>query len=108
MNNNYKPKIRTGDTVKVIAGNHKNKTGKVIAVFPHKQRATVEGINLLTHYIKPTQAEPKGGMQQKEGSIHISNLSLLDPKTKQPTRIGRKKNSQGKLQRYAKKTGNLI
>ena len=105
MTTHHKPKIKTGDTVKVIAGNHKNKTGKVLAVLPKKLRAIVEGINLLTHYQKPTQAQPKGGITQKEGTIHLSNLVLLDPTTKQPTRVARKKDDQGKTQRYAKKTG---
>lgn len=108
MTKNHKLHIRKGDTVKINAGNFKNKTGEVIAVYPKKQRATVKGINLLTHYIKPTQEQPKGGLKRVEGPIHISNLTLLDPKTKKPTRITRKKDSKGKLQRYAKKTGNLL
>lgn len=108
MHTDPKPKIRKGDNVKIIAGNHKNKTGQVIAVQPKKQTAIVQGINLLTHYHKPTQAQPKGSITQKEGPIHLSNLTLLDPKTKQPTRVGRKKDTQGKTQRYAKKTGNLL
>ena len=108
MKNNYKPKIKKGDTVQIIAGNHKNKTGTVIALFPKEKKAKVQNIHLLTHYIKPTQAQPKGGIIQKEGTIDISNLKLIDPKTKKPTTIARKKNKDGKLQRFAKKTGNFI
>ena len=108
MATHYKPKIRTKDTVQVIAGNYKGQTGTVIAVNPAKQTAVVENINLLTHYIKPTREDAKGGMQKKEGPIHLSNLALIDPKTKKMTRVGRKKDSKGKLQRYAKKTGNLL
>lgn len=104
----HKAHIRKDDTVKINAGNFRNKIGKVLAVFPRKRTALVEGVNLLTHYIKPTQKETKGGIKKKEGPIHISNLTLIDPKTKEPTRITRKKYSQGKTQRYAKKTGNPI
>ena len=100
--------VRTGDAVKVIAGNYKNKTGKIILVDPANQRAVVEGLNLQTHYNKPTQKDPKGSLTKKEGPIHVSNLMLIDPSTKKPTRIGRKKNDKGKLQRYAKKTGKLL
>ena len=101
--------IKKGDMVKVIAGNYKDKTGKVLIVHPLKNRATVEGINLLTHYIKANQKNPKGGIQKKEGTIHISNLMLIDPATKEPTRTGRKINSKtNKLQRYSKKTGQFI
>ena len=100
--------LKTGDLVRVIAGNDKGKQGKVLRTFPTKQRAIVEGIHLLTHYRKPTQADPKGGMERTEAPVHISNLMVLDPKTAKPTRIGRKRNEQGKLQRYAKQTGNLL
>lgn len=100
--------IKKGDSVKVIAGNHKSKTGKVLAIYTEKYRATVEGINLVTHYIKATQKEPKGSILKKEAPLHISNLMLIDPISQKATRIGRKLNEKGKLQRYAKKTGKLI
>lgn len=108
MDKKYKSHIRKNDTVKVIAGNAKNKTGKVITVYPKLQKAIVEGLNLYTHHIKPTQKEPKGSIQKKEAPIHISNLALIDPKTKETTSITRKENKEGKLQRYAKKTGNPL
>ena len=100
--------IKKDDTVKVIAGNHKNKTAKVLRVYPLKNRATIEGINLLTHYIKANQKNPKGGLKKKEAPIHISNLMLIDPVTKKPTRIGRKLNEKKELKRYSKKTGQFI
>ena len=106
-NSPLKLHIRTGDIVKVIAGNYKGKTGKILAVYPKKNRALVENINMLSHYIKPSQ-EDKGGIKKKEGSIHISNLALINPSTKESTKIGRKKNSEGSLQRYSKKTGSFI
>ncbi len=107
---NKQPKlhIRTGDTVKVIAGNSKGQTGKVTRVLVEKQRAIVEGVNLITKHIKPTAANPQGELKKTEGSIHISNLTLIDPATGQPTRIGRKLNDKGKLQRYSKETGQFI
>ncbi|MEM7174047.1 MAG: 50S ribosomal protein L24 [Bacteroidota bacterium] len=106
--NKKKLPIKKGDLVKVIAGNYKNKTGKVLVVYPVKNKALVEGVNLLTHYIKADQNNPKGGIEKKEGAIHISNLMLIEPDTQKPTRIGRKLNEKNKLQRYSKKTGQFI
>lgn len=105
-----KPKlhIKSGDTVMVISGNAKGKTGKVTKVLVEKQRATVEGVNLITKHVKPTAANPQGGIEQREGAIHISNLMVVDPKTGEPTRTGRKLNDKGKLQRFSKKSGNFI
>lgn len=105
-----KPKlhIKSGDTVMVISGNAKGKTGKVTKVLVDKQRATVEGVNLVTKHVKPTATNPQGGIEQREGAIHISNLMVVDPKTGEPTRIGRKLNDKGKLQRFSKKSGNFI
>ena len=100
--------IKKGDQVKVIAGNEKNKTGKVFAIDTKKYRAKVEGINLVTHYVKATQKEPQGSIQKKEASLHLSNLMLIAPDSQEPTRIGRKLNEKGKLQRFSKKTGKFI
>lgn len=105
---NKKLHIKKGDTVKIIAGNHKNKTGKVLTVYPLRSKATIEGINLLIHYVKPNQKKPKGGILKKEAPIHISNMMLIEPATKKPTRIGRKLNDNNKLQRYSKKTNQFI
>lgn len=98
--------IRKGDKVMVISGNNKGSTGEVLKVFPEDYRAVVEGVNMVKKHKKPTQNNP-GGIVDMEAPIHISNLMLLDPKTGQPTRIGRKL-VDGKLVRYAKKSGELF
>jgi large subunit ribosomal protein L24 len=108
--NNQKPKlhIRKGDTVKVIAGDDKGKSGKVLQVFPAKSRATVEGINIITKHEKPSAGKPEGGIKKIEASVHISNLQLVDPASGKVTRTGRKLDEKGKLQRFSKKTGEII
>jgi large subunit ribosomal protein L24 len=105
-----KPKlhIRTGDTVKVITGNSKGKTGKVVSVITDKNRAIVEGVNVVTKHVKPTAQTPNGGIEKREAAIHVSNLMLVDPATGEATRTGRKLDEKGKLQRYSKKTGQFI
>lgn len=107
---NAQPKlhIRKGDTVQVLAGNDKGKEGKVLEVFPAKNRAVVEGVNVVTRHEKPTAGKPEGGLKKTEASIHISNLILIDPASGKPTRVGRKLDDKGKLQRYSKKTGEFI
>ncbi len=100
--------IKTGDTVKVISGNDKGKTGKILSVNLQKRRAIVEGLNMVTKHVKPTASNPQGGIEKKEASIHVSNLMLVDPKTGEATRIGRKLGENGKLVRYSKKTGEVI
>ena len=110
MAKNSKPKlhIRKGDSVKVLAGDDKGKTGKVLEVLIDDNRAIVEGINVVTKHTKPSAGKPEGGIKKTEASLHISNLMLIDPASGKATRIGRKLNSKNKLQRYAKKTGELI
>lgn len=98
--------IRTGDTVQVIAGDDKGKKGQVVAVIPDKQRAIVEGINIVKKHVKATQ-DTEGGIQEMAASIHLSNLALLDPKSGEPTRIRREK-VDGKTVRISKKSGNII
>jgi large subunit ribosomal protein L24 len=107
---NKQPKlhIRKGDTVKVIAGDDKGKTGKVLEVVIEKNRAIVEAINIVTKHEKPSAGKPEGGIKKTEASIHISNLMVVDPASGTATRVGRKMNEKGKLQRYSKKTGELI
>jgi large subunit ribosomal protein L24 len=100
--------IRKGDTVKVIAGNSKGKTGVVKEVLVKKQRAIVEGVSLVTKHLKPNAQNPQGSIEKREAAVHISNLQVVDPKTGEATRIGRKLNEQGKLQRFSKKTGEFI
>ncbi|WP_111611456.1 50S ribosomal protein L24 [Algoriphagus yeomjeoni] len=108
MNKQPKLHIKTGDTVKVIAGDDKGKTGKVLSVDKQKSRAIVEGLNMITKHVKPTAAKPQGGIDKKEASMHISNLMLVDPKSGEATRTGRKEGENGKLVRYSKKTGEVI
>jgi large subunit ribosomal protein L24 len=83
-------KIHKNDTVKVIAGNARGKTGKVLKVFVDKDRIIVEGVNIIKRHSRPSQKNPQGGIVQREGSIHVSNVMLLDPKTNEPTRVGAK------------------
>jgi large subunit ribosomal protein L24 len=100
--------VKKGDLVKVISGNSKGKEGKITLMVPEKQRAFVEGVNLVTKHLKPTAQNPNGSIVKKEASIHISNLMVVDPSNGQPTRIGRKENTEGKLQRYSKKTNTFL
>lgn len=108
--NNLQPKlhIRKGDTVKVLAGDDKGKEGKVLEVNHEKRRALVEGVNMMTKHSKPSAGKPEGGISKVESYIHISNLMLIDPASGKPTRVGRKLNEKGKLQRFSKKTGEII
>ena len=101
--------IKKGDTVKVIAGNSKGSEGKVIEVLIAKNRAIVEGINMVSKHSKPNAASPQGGIVKQEASVHISNLMVVDPKSGEATRIGRKREDKtGKLVRYSKKSGEVI
>lgn len=100
--------IKKGDTVYVSAGEDKGKTGRVLEVLVKEQRAIVEGINLVSKHTKPNAANPQGGIVKKEASIHISNLNVVDPKTGNATRIGRKLNDAGELVRFSKKSGEEI
>jgi len=105
---NKKLHIKKGDTVYVISGESKGQQGRVLEVQRSKDRAIVEGVNLISKHQKPNAAHPQGGIIKKEASIHISNLMVVDPKTGKPTRIGRKRNEEGKLVRIAKKSGEEI
>jgi large subunit ribosomal protein L24 len=107
-NKQQKLHIRKGDTVKILAGDDKGKEGRVLEVLLDKNRAVVEGANMVTKHQKPSAGKPEGGIKKVEGTIHISNLMVIDPASGKPTRVGRKLNEKGKLQRYAKKTGELI
>ena len=99
-------KIVKGMNVRVISGNHKGKEGKVLYVIPKKDRIIVEGINFIKKHTRPTQENPKGGVVEKEGSIHISNVMLLV--SGQPTRINHKILKDGSKVRVSNKTGTQI
>jgi large subunit ribosomal protein L24 len=100
--------IKTGDTVQVIAGESKGETGKVLRVYRDKNRAVVEGVNVVTKHQKPSASNPQGGLLKEEASIHISNLMVVDPKSGEATRVGRRVNEEGKIERFAKKSGEVI
>ncbi len=96
--------IKKGDTVVVIAGNYKGQKGRVLEVIRKSDRAIVEGVNIIKKHTKPNAESPQGGIIEKEAPIHISNLLIADPKSGEPTRIGRRLDSNGKLVRYSKKS----
>lgn len=98
--------IKKGDQVAVVEGAYKGKKGKVLEVSPLKNRAIVEGVNIVKKHQKPTNDQP-GGIIDREAPIHISNLMLVDPKTGEPTRVGRREEN-GKIVRYSKKSGETI
>jgi large subunit ribosomal protein L24 len=103
-----KMNFKKGDTVIVIAGNSKGQQGRVLEVIRKNDRAIVEGVNMLSKHTKADKNAPQGGIIKREGSIHVSNLMLLDPSTGKPTRIGRRLDDSGNLVRYAKKSGEEI
>jgi len=106
-------RIRKNDMVLVISGNARGKTGKVLKVFPERERLIVEGVNIIKRHTRPNQKNPQGGILQREGTIHVSNVMLLDPKTNEATRVGTKiikDESTGKKRRLrvAKATGEMF
>ncbi|MBN2668136.1 MAG: 50S ribosomal protein L24 [Bacteroidales bacterium] len=105
---NKKFHIKKGDIVRVISGDSKGQEGKVLEVLVKKDRAIIEGVNMIKKHTKPNSANPDGGIVEQEASIHISNLMLIDPSTKKTTRVGRKLNDKNKLVRYSKKSGEEI
>lgn len=98
--------IKKGDTVYVNAGEDKGKTGRVLEVLVKEQRAFVEGINMVSKHTKPNAKSPQGGIVKKEAAIHVSNLNPVEKGS--PVRVGRKKNTDGRLVRVSKKTGEEI
>ena len=100
--------IKKGDTVYVLAGEDKGRKGRVLSVQADKNRAIVEGINVVSKSTKPTAKSPQGGIVKMEAPINISNLALIDPKSGKPTRVGIRVNEKGEKVRYAKKSGEEI
>ena len=106
-------KIRKNDNVMVIAGNDRGKTGKVLKVFPKKNRVIVESINIRKRHTKPSQNNPQGGILEKEAPINVSNVMLIDPKTNEPSRIGSQiildeKTGKNKRARISKASGEMV
>ena len=102
-----KLKIKTGDNVVVTTGEHKGSEGKVMRVFLEKNKAIVEGVNMVSKHEKPSANNPQGGIAKKEAPIHISNLALIDPKSGKATRVGYKM-EDGKKVRISKKSNQVI
>lgn len=97
--------VKKGDTVIVLAGDDRGKQGRVLSVQLEKQRAIVEGVNIVSKSTKPSAKHPQGGIIKIEAPIHVSNLALVDPKTGKPTRVGYRIDGDGKKVRIAKKSG---
>jgi len=106
-------KLMKNDIVMIVAGNDRGKTGKILKVFPKSDRLIIEGINMRKRHTKPSQKNPQGGILEKEASIHVSNVMMLDPKTNEPTRLGAQiildeKSGKQKRVRVSKASGEMI
>ncbi|PJB69000.1 MAG: 50S ribosomal protein L24 [Alphaproteobacteria bacterium CG_4_9_14_3_um_filter_47_13] len=108
MTDKIKLKIKKGDTVIVLTGKDKGVKGEILQTMPQERRVLVQGVNIAKKHRKPTQANPNGGIESIEKTIHISNVALLDPKEDKPTRIGYKTLKDGKKVRVAKRSGETI
>ncbi|WP_449257589.1 50S ribosomal protein L24 [Deinococcus taklimakanensis] len=104
---NDKLHVKKGDTVVVLSGKHKGKSGKVLLALPRDQKVVVEGVNLVTKHVKPSATNPQGGIEQREGALHASKVSIVDPETGKATRI-RKQIVDGKKVRVAVASGKVI
>jgi len=102
-----KCKIKKGDLVQVTAGKDKSRRGAVQKVLLEENRVIVEGVNVVTRHMRPSQANPSG-TEQKTKSIHISNVMIVDPETDKPSRVGIRKNKEGKNTRFFKKSGKEV
>ncbi|HEX7217205.1 MAG TPA: 50S ribosomal protein L24 [Methylomirabilota bacterium] len=100
--------VRKGDTVMVVAGKERGKKGKVLRVIPEKGRVVVERLNMIKKHQRPTQKVRQGGIIEREGSIHLSNVMLVDPGSDKPTRVGMKALSDGKKVRVARRSGEML
>lgn len=111
FNKQNKLHVKKGDIVSVIAGNDKGQSGRVLMVFPEKNRVLVEGINMRTKHQKPSQEYPQGGRIKQEMPIHVSNVLPQDPVSNEPTRVGRKRieeEGKGRWVRYSKLSGEVL
>ena len=103
-------RLRTDDEVIVIAGKDKGKTGRIIRVDPKKERVYVSGLNIVKRHQRPTPGRPNAqvGVIEREGPVHVSNVALLDPKDRKPTRVGTRRTEQGSRMRVTKRSGTEI
>ncbi|MFY7936002.1 MAG: 50S ribosomal protein L24 [Flavobacterium sp.] len=102
-----KLKIKSGDTVRVIAGDHKGSEGKVLRVLKDKNRAIIEGVNMVSKHTKPSAKNPQGGIVKKEASMDISNVALVDPKSNSITKVGFRLEGEKKV-RFSKKSNQVL
>jgi large subunit ribosomal protein L24 len=102
-----KLKVKSGDIVRVIAGDHKGEEGKIVTILREKNKAIVEGVNMVSKHTKPSATNPQGGIVKKEAAVHISNLSLIDPKSKETTKVGFKQEGDKKV-RFSKKSNQVL
>jgi len=100
--------VRKGDTVVVVAGKERGKRGRVLRVLPEKSRVVVERVNMIKKHQRPTQKLRQGGIIEREGPIHLSNVMLVDPTSDKPTRVGMRALSDGRKVRLARKSGEII
>ena len=100
--------VRKGDTVVVVAGKDRGKRGRVLRVIPEKNRVVIERVNMIKKHQRPTQKLRQGGIIEREGAIHLSNVMLVDPTSNKPTRIGMRELGDGKKVRVARKSGEII
>jgi len=100
--------VKKGDQVVVITGKDKGKKGRILAAYPTEQRVLIEGVNVVKRHTRPNPANPQGGIIEKEAPIHVSNVMIVDPKSGQPTKIGKKILADGTKVRYAKKSGEVL
>ena len=103
-------KLKTDDTVVVISGKDKGRTGKIIRVEPARDRVYVEGVNMIKRHQRPNPARPNAqvGVIEREGPVHVSNVALVDPKENKPTRVGTRRTEEGARMRVTKRSGTEI
>lgn len=104
----YKIRLKKGDTVVMRAGREKGKTGKVVATHPRENKVTVEGLNIVKKHVKPTRANPQGGIVEVTKPVWVSKVSIVEPTSKKPSRIGYKVDKDGNKTRVFKSTGKEI
>jgi large subunit ribosomal protein L24 len=101
-------KVKKGDRVMVLTGRNKGAEGEVLKVIPADNRVVVRGVNVVKRHVKPTQANPQGGINSFEAPIAASNVALIDPRDGKPTRVGFKVDEHGRKTRYAKRSGESL
>ena len=105
---NAKLHVKKGDQVVIIAGKDKGKKGRILAAYPADQRVLVEGVNIVKRHTRPSATNQQGGIIEKEAPVHVSNVMVVDPKSGEPTRVGKKILADGTKVRYAKKSGETL